>query len=188
LNRRRILLAVAMAMLLAGCGRSAATTPTASMAGAFNDADVRFLQGMIPHHQQAVDMAELADGRTRRPELARLAQAIIASHGVEIRTMQAWLRHWDRPMPALTSTGHGGAHVPGMLGQGQLEWLKTLQRGAFDIGFLTMMRTHHQGALEMAQVELHEGSSPDIKALAQRIIDQQQAEIRRMLAWKQAWA
>jgi hypothetical protein len=98
---RRTLIALVAAVLLAACARSAATQPTASKAAAFNDADVRFLQDMIPHHQQAIEMAKLVDGRTQRPELVKLATSITASQGAEIRTMQGFLTRWNRPAPAV---------------------------------------------------------------------------------------
>jgi uncharacterized protein (DUF305 family) len=185
---RRILTALVAAVLLAACARSAATQPTASKAAAFNDADVTFLQEMIPHHQQAIDMAKLVEGRTQRPELVKLATSITASQGAEIRTMQGFLTRWNRPAPAAGEAGHDEPQAPGMLGQGQLDWLKTLEGVRFDLGFVTMMRTHHGGAVEMAEAELRSGSSASIKTLAKRMIAAQQAEIRQLHGWKDAWS
>jgi uncharacterized protein (DUF305 family) len=184
---RRILIALVAAALLAACARSAATQPTASEA-AFNDADVAFLQDMIPHHQQAIDMAKLVEGRTRRPELVKLATSITASQGAEIRTMQGFLTRWNRPAPAVEGAGHDEPQAPGMLGEGQLDWLQTLAGARFDLGFVTMMRTHHGGAVEMAEAELRSGSSASIKTLAKRMIAAQQAEIRQLQGWKDAWS
>jgi len=184
---RRILIALA-AVLLAACARSAATQPTASTAATFNDADVRFLQEMIPHHQQAIEMAELVDGRTQRPELVKLAATIITSQDAEIRTMQGFLTRWNRPAPAVEGAGHDESQAPGMLGEGQLDWLQTLEGTQFDLGFVTMMRTHHGGAVEMAETELRAGASAAVKALARRMIAAQQAEIRQMHGWKDAWS
>jgi uncharacterized protein (DUF305 family) len=185
---RPILIAVAAAVLLAACARSAATQPTASKAAAFNDADVAFLQDMIPHHQQAIDMAKLVDGRTQRPELVKLATSITASQGAEIRTMQGFLTRWNRPGPAVGGTGHDQSQAPGMLGEGQLDWLQTLQGARFDLGFVTMMRTHHGGAVELAEAELGAGASAAVKALARQMITAQQAEIRQLHGWKDAWS
>jgi len=184
---RRILIALVAAVLLAACARSAATQPTASTAATFNDADVTFLQDMIPHHRQAIEMAELVDGRTRRPELVKLAASITASQGAEIRTMQGFLTRWNRPAPAARGADHQ-SQLPGMLGRGQLDWLQTLQGAQFDLGFATMMRTHHGGAVEMAEAELGAGASAPVKALARQMIAAQQTEIRQLQQWKDAWA
>ena len=185
---RRILIALAALVLLAACARSAATQSTSGKAAAFNDADITFLQDMIPHHQQAIEIAKLVDGRTQRPELVELATSITASHSAEIRTMQGFLTRWNRPAPAVEGAGHDESQAPGMLGEGQLDWLQTLEGTQFDLGFVTMMRTHHGGAVEMAEVELHSGSSAEVKTLARRMIAAQQAEIRQLHGWKDAWS
>src|SRR6266508_2872018 len=94
-----ILLAVVAAALLAACGRGGASPLPADQPPAFNDADVGFLQSMIPHHQQAISMAKLATGRTRRPELGKLAATITTRHATEIGS---W--HGCRRLPASSST------------------------------------------------------------------------------------
>lgn len=185
---RRILFALVAAVLLAACGRGAAAPLPADQALGFNDADVRFLQDMLPHHQQAIDMAELVDGRTRRPELVKLAARITTSQGGEIRSMQAFLTRWNRPVTADGGMRPDQSQVSGMLAEGQLEWLQTLKDTRFDLAFLTMMRTHHGGAVEMAAAELRSGSSAEVKALARQMILAQQTEIRQMQRWQDAWA
>jgi uncharacterized protein (DUF305 family) len=184
---RRVLIALVAAVLLAACAHSAATQPTASTAAPFNDADITFLQAMIPHHRQGIDMAELVDGHTQRPELVKLAAGITASRDAEIHTMQGFLARWNRPAPAAQAADHESP-VPGMLGQGQLDWLQTLNGAQFDLGFVTMMRTHHGGAVEQAEAELGAGTSAAVKALARQMIAAQQAEIRQLQQWKDAWA
>jgi uncharacterized protein (DUF305 family) len=185
---RPMLLVVVAAALVAACGRGGASPLPADQPPTFNDTDVGFLQAMIPHHQQAIDMAKLVEGRTQRPELVKLATSITASQGAEIRTMQGFLTRWNRPAPAAGEAGHDEPQAPGMLGQGQLDWLKTLEGVRFDLGFVTMMRTHHGGAVEMAEAELRSGSSASIKTLAKRMIAAQQAEIRQLQGWKDAWS
>ena len=123
---RRTLITLVLTILLAACGRGAATQLTAEEAPAFNDTDVAFLQDMISHHQQAIDMAKLVDGRSRRPELAKLAGRIITGQGAEIRIMRGWLALSNRPAPAIAATEHDQPQVPGLLAPGQLEWLETL--------------------------------------------------------------
>jgi uncharacterized protein (DUF305 family) len=185
---RSILLTVCAAILLVGCGRGALTEPAADQAATFNDADVRFLQEMIPHHQQAIEMATLVDGRTRRPELAKLATDITTTQVTERQVMGRWLAGWNRPIPAVAAPDQAASQVPGMLGRGQLDWLQTLKGAPFDLGFVTMMCTHHFGAVEMANAELRFGSSGAVKALATRILTVQEAELRRLHEWKDAWS
>jgi uncharacterized protein (DUF305 family) len=145
---RPILLALSAAVLLAACGQGAAST--VDQAATFNDADARFLQDMIPHHEQAVRMATLVDGRTRRPELIKLAARLAATQSGETSTMRRWLARWGTS-PVVDATDHAESDVPGMLGRGQLDWLKTLHGGTFDLGFVTMIRTRHVGGIEMAE-------------------------------------
>lgn len=97
---RTHLLALVAAVLLAACSDPAPTSTTTAAQAAFNDADVRFLHAMIPHHQQAIDAAKLVTGRTERSQLIMLANTITASQVAEIQAMKGWLQRWQRPMPA----------------------------------------------------------------------------------------
>jgi uncharacterized protein (DUF305 family) len=180
---RPILAAVVAVALLAACGRGGASTLPADQPAAFNDADVGFLQAMIPHHQQAISIAKLATGRTRRPELAGLAAAITTRHAAEIASMRAWLTRWWRPLTA----GTDPSLLPGMLAEGQLEWLQTRTGAQFDHGFLTMMSTHQQGAVELAEAELRAGASIEVKAFAQQLLAAEQREIQQLQQWKDSW-
>jgi uncharacterized protein (DUF305 family) len=185
---RSVLLALSAAVLLVGCSPGAASEPAANQVATFNDADVRFLQEMIPHHRQAIELATLVDGRTRRPELAKLATDIAAAQAAEIQVMGRWLTRWDRPLPAVGTTDHASSQVLGMLGRGQLDWLQTLKGAPFDLGFVTMVRTQHIGAVEMAQIELRAGASGEAKTLATRIIAAREAQLRQLHDWRDAWS
>jgi uncharacterized protein (DUF305 family) len=142
---------------------------------------------MIPHHEQAVRMATLVDVRTQRPELIKLAARLAATQGGETSTMRRWLARWGTSW-VVGATEHAESDVPGMLGRGQLDWLKTLHGVTFDLGFVTMIRTHHVGGIEMAEAELRSGASTEVKVLAARIIAVQEAELRQMHAWSDAWS
>jgi uncharacterized protein (DUF305 family) len=183
---RSIVLALLVAALLAGCGRGGASPLPADQPPAFNDADVGFLQTMIPHHQQAITMAKLASGRTQRPELRKLAATITASRVAEVGSMEAWLTRWRRPA-ADAGSDPDPSLLPGMLADGQLAWLRTLHGTQFDRGFLTMMGTHHGGAVEVAEAELRAGVSAEVTAFARQMIAAQQREIRQMQRWKDTW-
>jgi uncharacterized protein (DUF305 family) len=177
---------VGAALLAAGCGSGghdmgnmgnmgggASTTAGSSNAqGSFNDADVMFAQMMIPHHQQAVDMATLAETRAADPELKKLAAQIKGAQDPEIKMMTGWLQSWGKPtsMP-------GGHSMPGMMADGEMTTLKAAHGKDFDRMFATMMVAHHNGAIKMAQDEQANGKSADAKALAKNIADSQQAEV-----------
>jgi uncharacterized protein (DUF305 family) len=184
---RRIALAVAAVALLAACGQTADKDTQAPAAAQPNQADVTFTQSMIPHHQQAIEMAKLIQDRTTRPELRELAGAITTTQGDEIARMQGWLRSWGKP-EAMTGMDHGQMAMPGMMDQSETDELMGLKGARFDLAFVEMMRRHHQGAIEMANTELKDGSLPEVKQLAQQVISAQQQEVRQLTAWKQAWA
>ncbi len=196
-------LATATALTLAACGSSTATTPgqagasfspsaaTSSQGGpaasaTHNDADVAFATDMIPHHGQAVDMADLALGRATDPTVKQLAAAVKSAQDPEIATMSGWLRQWGQPVPSATGE-HGMSHVgtsgrqmPGMMSDDELKQLGSASGAAFDRMWLQMMVAHHRGAVATAQTELSSGSSPDAKRLAQAVIDTQTTEIATM--------
>jgi uncharacterized protein (DUF305 family) len=164
-------------------GATTAASPAASAAGTFNDADATFAQAMIPHHQQAVQMADMADGRAADAEVKALAAKIQAAQQPEIDTMTGWLTAWGKPAtePHMsTGSGMGHGSMPGMMTDADMAKLMGAKGAAFDKHFLTMMISHHEGAIEMAQQEVAQGSSPEAKALAQKIITDQQAEIATM--------
>lgn len=165
---------------------SSAQTPGGE-AAAVNDVDVTFVQGMIPHHRSAVDMAELAEGRAEDPRVLDLAGRIEAAQQPEIDTMTGWLEEWGEPVPEESdggmSTDHGsmGGHGSTDMGAGMdMGALEGASGPEFDRMFLEMMTEHHRGAVEMAETEIAEGSNPDAIALAQEIADSQTAEIQEM--------
>jgi uncharacterized protein (DUF305 family) len=188
---RRILLVLAAAFLLAACNQGGGEQEqgTAPANAAPNDADVTFAQNMIPHHRQAIDMAKLVDSHTDRPELRKLADSIDNSQGQEISQMQGWLRSWGRPeTPSGGHGGHGETEIPGMMSQADMSRLMESTGTEFDLMFVEMMAVHHKGAIDMANTELKEGSLPEVKRLAQQIIDTQQDEIDQLQRWKTEWS
>lgn len=178
--KRLAALTITMAALAAACGSddaddSAATAdPTASGATAeFNEADVTFAQGMIPHHDQAVEMAVLAEERGESAQVKDLAARIEAAQDPEVELMTGWLADWDE-------TVDGGSEMGGMGGVMSDEDMSALEGAdgsAFDEQFLEMMAEHHRGAIEMAETEVAEGEFVEALDLAEGIIDTQTAEI-----------
>ncbi|CAN5853427.1 MAG: DUF305 domain-containing protein [Ilumatobacteraceae bacterium] len=163
---------------------SAANATTASAPGdqaSFNDADVAFAQGMIPHHQQAVEMAELALDPTREAsaEVVDLATRIQAAQDPEIQLMTGWLDAWGQPMEMDMAEGDMGS-MEGMMSEEDMAALAAASGTDFDRMWLEMMTAHHQGAVKMAETEQTAGMDPDAIALAGQIIAAQQAEIEEM--------
>lgn len=165
---RKFLVATVAALVLAGCG-----------APSHNDADVAFAQQMIAHHQQAVQMSEMAEG-VGSPRLLQLTRRIKAAQAPEIARMKGWLAEWDEPaaphgqMPGM----HGmSGHVPGMMSNGDMRRLRHTSGAAYDRLWLRMMIAHHRGAIDMAKAEIADGENPDAVALAHAIVKAQDAEI-----------
>jgi uncharacterized protein (DUF305 family) len=184
---RRILLTLVAAVVLAACNQGGQDQSSVPATPTPNDADVTFAQNMIPHHQQAIDMAKLVDTHTERPELRQLANSIVTSQGQEITQLQGWLRSWGKPVTP-EGMGHGGMEMPGMMSEADMSRLVESTGTEFDLAFVEMMAAHHQGAIDMANTELEDGSLPVVKQLAQQIIDTQQNEIDQLRQWKAEWS
>ena len=176
MKKRTKLLALLAAgtLAVAGCGADDGSGESASKAGG-NGTDRAFVAEMIPHHQSAVEMAEIALKRGESPFVKGLAEDIVRTQKAEIQT----LRREDAQL-AEAGVKKGALGVPAhMMGMSEdTAQLKTVT--PFDDPFIKMMVPHHKGAIEMAKVELAKGSDPELKALAQEIIDAQQREIEEM--------
>ena len=175
-------MAIALALVAAACGDSGGSATPSS--AAFNDADIAFAQGMIPHHKQAVEMADLAATRASSAKVKDLATRIKAAQGPEIATMTAWLKSWNKPVIAagggMAGMDHGGDADMGMMSAANMKSLTASTGAAFDKMFLTMMIEHHKGAIDMAKTEQTDGKFAATKALAGSIVTAQQAEIDEM--------
>ncbi|GAA2571227.1 DUF305 domain-containing protein [Pseudonocardia hydrocarbonoxydans] len=198
----RLLAGIAAAgLILTGCAAGADTSAgtaapggssSSAAQGEQNDADVAFVQGMIPHHRQAVEMADLVAGRSQNAQVIDLAARIGGGQQPEIDMMIGWLEEWGAEVPAEGGDMGGmdmggdmggmdmGGGMGGMMTPEQMQQLQGASGPAFDRMFLEMMIEHHRGAVEMAQTELQDGADPEALALAQKIIDTQQAEITEM--------
>jgi uncharacterized protein (DUF305 family) len=144
-----------------------------------NSADVSYAQMMIEHHAQALDMTELAPRHADSTQVERLAERIAAAQGPEIKAMRGWLTSYGKPEKA---TGHTHAHtaMPGMATEAQLKRLRVAEGKAFDRLFLTLMITHHEGAITMATEVKAQGNNIRIEEMADDVIAQQTSEITRM--------
>jgi uncharacterized protein (DUF305 family) len=190
---------VAAGLLLAGCsGTNGNTSGTSSSAAAssapaqsavHNAADVTFAQEMVGHHQQAIDMAKLVPSHSTNTQVKGLASQIENAQGPEIQQMTRWLGQWgatsnsampSMPGMSMPSSTPAMSSMPSMMSDTDMQKLQQASGAEFDKMFLQMMVSHHQGALDMAKTELANGSNVDAKALAQRIIDTQTAQITQM--------
>ena len=179
---------VASALVLAGCsgntsdgaGQSSATISSARAEAGHNDADVTFARGMIPHHESALSMAQLALDKAADPRVKHLAAGIKAAQTPEIKTMTDWLAHWGAAVATSpTRDGMGGMDHDGTGGM-DTGAIAGMSGAEFDRMFLTMMIEHHHSAVQMAEHEAADGQNTDAIALAESIRDSQTAEIAKM--------
>ncbi len=203
--KTRLPLAFGVPALLAGlvlgaCGSSSdhgsmnmsSTTVTTAAGSAipadaeFNATDVAFAQGMIPHHAQAIEMADMALAGTANSEVKALATAIKGAQQPEIDQLSGWLKAWGQPVPDTSMgmdhsmDGMEGMMMSGMMSDADMARLENSAGADFDRLWLEMMIQHHAGAISMAQDELSGGKYPAAKQVAQNIVASQQDEINKM--------
>ncbi len=150
-----------------------------------NSADFAYVQMMITHHRQALVMTELAEKHAGSDAVERIADRIDAAQRPEIDMMKGWLKSHGGPRGEQDDEGHGehGEHsvaMPGMATKAQLDTLRAARGKGFDELFLTLMITHHQGAVTMATDLLSDGNDVRVEEMATDVIAQQTAEIERM--------
>ena len=170
--------------LAAGCGSDngdgdggdAATSPAPGAEAEFNEADVAFAQGMLMHHEQALEMAELA-GTAADPELADLASQMSATLEPQITTMTDLLTAWGEPTEMDMDMPGMDMSVPGMASEDEMAALSEASGAEFDRMFAQMMVSHHGGALQMCQEVETGGVNPDVQGSAATIQEEQSAEL-----------
>jgi uncharacterized protein (DUF305 family) len=150
----------------------------------FIDADIKFMQGMIGHHAQALEMVALIPSRTRRDTLRLLGERIDISQKDEIQMMQQWLSTRGQQVPGLTAMhAHGATLMPGMLTEEEMARLGRAKDAEFDRLFLEGMIKHHEGALSMVkQLFATPGAGQDVSifSFASDVDADQRMEIERM--------
>lgn len=186
------LLSFAMAVVAAGPAYAQVPAPVAP---AVTAADIRFMQDMIGHHQQAVEMTALVASRTRRPQIRMLAERIAVSQTDELSLMRQWLKvrggvadsAMAHRMPGTsTHVGHdmsGMPEMPGMLSRRDMVALRAARGARFDQLFLSGMIRHHEGALTMVERLLATSGAAQESSINRFVTDvdaDQRAEILRM--------
>ena len=187
------MIAIALTATLAACGSddtatsdsvAATDAPSATGEVTLNAADVEFAQGMIAHHEQAIEMAEIAlDPATgASPEVIDLATRIQAAQDPEVELMTEWLTAAGEPVAMDTSDGHDMSSMAGMMTADQMDEMAAMTGADFDQMWLEMMIAHHEGAISQSETVKADGSNADVLLLADQIITAQQAEITEMQA------
>jgi len=164
---------------------SASASASSSTAAQFNDADVMFVKGMLPHHQQAVEMSDTLLKKTGiSAETRALAEQINAAQQPEIDVMKGWLTAWgenaDSGMGMGMGHGGGGMGGGGMATDAEMKKFERSDGAKVEQMYLEMMTAHHQGAITMAKTEIADGQNPEAVQLANVITTTQQAEIDTM--------
>jgi uncharacterized protein (DUF305 family) len=177
--------ALAAALLLTGCMNQGMMNDgdddsPAQTTASFNDPDIAFTMEMIPHHEGAVEMADVLlakDGIDDR--VVQLAEQIKAAQSPEIELMQSWLDDWGMGGD-MGGMDHGDMSGSGMMSDDDMAALESATGIDASRLFLEQMIVHHQGAIDMASTELADGENADVKALCTSIIASQTAEIATM--------
>lgn len=194
----RIVGSALVILALSACGQQTASTPTASSsptaemdhsgmnhggsasgttATANAPFDAMFIDGMIEHHQGAIDMARDAQQQAEHAEIKQLAQEIITAQEEEMGQMRDWRTQWYADVPAT-----GGMAMD----MGDMR-VSDDTSTPYDQRFLAAMIGHHEGAIGMAREALTQAEHGEIKQLAQEIITAQEQEITQMRGWQQQW-
>jgi uncharacterized protein (DUF305 family) len=170
-------------ILVTGCSSDSGSTAAGSASSTFKEADVKFAQTMIPHHEQAVEMADAILWRQGVPlEITQLAQQIKDAQVPEVQALRGFLAGWKQPLiPDHSSEAHedrGAAE--GDLMPEEMQALNAADAGRGQRLFLRGMIKHHKGAIAMVQEGIDNGANPDAVKLAQTIKGGQSAQIKTM--------
>lgn len=152
-------------------------TPTAQY-------DLQFIDSLTRHHQMAIDMATMAAPKFEHQPLKDAAKTTVDDQTKEIAQLRQWRDQWypgaapaeNMQLPGMSSTSMDMSHMQSMTGH------------ALDMMFIDMMIPHHEGGLAMGQDALAKAEHPEIKELAQKMVEKQKKEIDQMQQWKKEWA
>jgi uncharacterized protein (DUF305 family) len=164
--RKLLVIIAALALTLTGCASK-------NDESGYSAQETMFASMMIPHHQQAIVMSDLALSNTSNPDVLALAEQIKAAQEPEIAQMKKW--------GDVDTHSHMGHVMSGMLTDDEIETLKNSRDLEFDRLFLEGMIKHHEGAITMTEM-IDESDNPEVRALAQTIVTTQRAEIDKMRA------
>jgi uncharacterized protein (DUF305 family) len=154
--------------------------------------DLRFIDGMMPHHEGALAMANAVLKNSKRPELKTLATAILKAQSAEISQLKQWRKDWypkaaSEPIAWNSEMGHMMPMTTEQISAMRMDVDLGAADEGFDQRFLAAMILHHEGAIVMAKDLLTKSTRPELKKLAQDILTSQQSEIDQMKGWQKAW-
>lgn len=176
-----VVVALAVSISTGACHRSSPepeAQPSSVVADTGSPDDVAFLENMVVHHQQALELTAMVPGQSNDPALVTLAEHIAAQQRVELQGCQAQLLQWEAPG---TDGKDTDTHdIPGMVDEATVDKLRSLHGPDFDKLWLQSMISHHRGAIEMARNEMEHGQSREAISIARSLAARQQAEIDQM--------
>lgn len=187
MKRFLVTISLVSVLTLTACGSSSSNgttiASTTTLKADFNGADVIFAQMMIPHHEQAIEMSDMAliTAVGASEDILTLATNIKKAQDPEVAQMTSLLRTWGKALAA-DHSGMDHSTMTGMLSTEDMEKLGALTGAAFEAAWVKGMIAHHEGAVEMAQDVLADGSNAEVRTLAQAIVDTQTAEIATLRA------
>jgi len=147
--------------------------------------ELQFIDTMAKHHQDAIEMAQLAEKNSSRDELKKMAKKIGDDQQAEVKQLKGWKEKWyagkgdavNMKMPGMTESMKGMS----------MEKLKASKGDAFDAMFIDMMTQHHQGAIKMAESASSKLEHAEVKEMAKKVVAEQKKEIAQMEQWKKEW-
>lgn len=154
--------------------------------------DLRFIDAMTLHHQGAVSMAKEAQQKSKRAEIKKLANEIIAAQNKEINQLKQWRKGWypQASNKSMMYDASQGKMMP-MSSEQMKSMMMDKNLGSadaeFDLRFIDAMIPHHEGAIDMAEDARNKSKQSEIKKLSQNVISSQKSEIEQMKKWRQAW-
>ena len=163
-------------LIVVGCSGGSTVDKNVS----WNKADQKFVQEMIPHHEQAVVMSEMVGNVEISTQTVALASEIMGAQASEIELMQGLLNEWDVESDPHAGHKMSGDESHGMMTDEELAELKNLSGADFEKMWLTKMLAHHQGAVKMAETVIADGKDSRVKTLAEQIVSQQQKDIAQI--------
>lgn len=182
---------IAAALVTGACGtapdqqtvtQSVAAEAVIEAEGAHNATDVMYLQMMVAHHEQGLEMVKLAADRAESSDVRILAEAVAATQADEAKMMKSWLTKWSEPTTVdhapSAHADHGGLPATG---EQELKALRKAKGATFETTFLNLFVAHQHNAVEMAQLETDKGTNAETKALAARIKASRTDQIQQML-------
>lgn len=185
-NRAALLSLVTLAIVASACSGIRGDAPI----------DRDFIDMMVPHHESAIAMAEIAQDRAEHPELGQLADDIIGAQSAEITQLKGWRDEWfgssDTPsmeeMPMLPGMAMPAGHSMSGGTMDMSEEVDGLRDAEpFDRLFIDAMIRHHQQAVEAAQIMLDQTERQEIRRLAEEIVEAQTREIEQLRVWRAEW-